>query len=772
MPDREITLTSPLSADQLMFASMEGQDEISTCFAFVLTAVSPDPDLDPARLLGRSVTVSIGAAAPVRHLNAIATDFGFTEMEGDLAQYRATLRPALWLLTLSTSNRIFQNKSAVEIVEDVLRSYPQVKFALRLQRSYPPRDYCVQYGETDLAFVQRLLEHEGIFYFFEHSEDGHLLVLGDDSTRLEPAEDLDEIPWQPDERANFLDGNFIVQWAGTASLRTSKFAHTDYDFEKPSANLLAQAKDADSFSEAKTEAYHYPGNYTAFGRGDDLAGLRVEELQAPRRRASARATAPGLRPGVSFALTDFPRAAENGSYVVLRAGYRMWDGQYQAGMRQPGMGRAEVGCEVTVELQPAALPFRPERRTPRPRMTGPQTAVVVGPAGAEIFTDKYSRVKVQFHWDREGRKDAASSCFMRVSAAWAGAGWGFIQIPRIGQEVIVDFLEGDPDQPLIVGRLYNAEQMPPYPLPGSATQSGWKSNSSPGGGGWNELRFEDKKGAEEVYFQAEKDHTELVKNDETRKIGHDWKEDVGHDAGQSVGHDRQESVGNDKATKVGRHREVNIGVNDTETVGADRSLTVGGDETIHVVGSSGESIDRNHTQTVGIAQMVLVKAGRTDKVGLVESRVVGSHQTLTVGQKRSVRVGGKQAHHVQNDDSTTVVGAQSFKIGKDHATEVGASQTLKVATDQSTSVGGSRAVKVAKDQAHDVTGNVALTSGKTINIEAADEITLKCGDASIMLKKDGTVLVKGNNLTQQASGKITGKADGDMIFTASKIHQN
>ncbi|EYD77450.1 VgrG protein [Rubellimicrobium mesophilum DSM 19309] len=773
MTDREIILKSPLDADRLLFAALDGQDEISRCFAFELEMVSPDPEIEASELLGKPVTISIGRdEAPKRHLNGIVSDFGFVSLAEGFARYRATIRPTLWLSSLSTGNRIFQNKSVVQIVEDVLKDYPQVKFEKRLRKSYPPREYCVQYGESDLDFVQRLLEHEGILYFFEHSEGDHLLVLADESGRLEPAEGLDTLRWQPDERANFQDGDFIVQWTATAAVRTRYYAHTDYDFEKPSANLFTKATAPTSMGNDKTEAYHYPGNYLEFGRGDSLSSVRLQEIQAPRQTAEARATAPGLYAGATFTLTDFPREAENDAYLILRTRYRMWDGQYRTGMRQAGMSRADVGCEIAVDLQPASLPFRPARRTPRPLMKGPQTAVVVGPAGEEIFTDKYSRVKVQFHWDRLGKKDENSSCFVRVSSVWAGSGWGFIQIPRIGQEVIVDFLEGDPDQPIITGRVYNAEQMPPYGLPANATQSGWKSNSSLGGGGWNELRFEDKKGSEEVYFQAEKDHNELIKNDESRNIGHDWKEDVGHDATQAVGHDRAESVGNDKSTKVGRHRTVDIGANDTEHVHANRSLTVDIDETIHVVGNSTENIDKLHTQIVGMAQTVLVKAARSDTVALEEARVVGMDQTNAIGVSRSVTVGTSQSHSIGTDDSTTVGGGQTFQVGKDHASAIGGNQNLNVAGDQATQVDGGRMVKVGKDQGHDVTGNIAVKSGKKIVIEATDEITLKCGDATLVMKKDGTISTKGKDITLDGSGKITGKAGGDMVLKASKINQN
>jgi type VI secretion system secreted protein VgrG len=759
-----ITLESPLGEEVLLFAGLEGEDAISQPFAYELTMFSRDPAIKATDLLGRPLTLSLDQGEQVRQINGIITEFSFVDIGESFARYRAMLRPALWLLSLSRNNRIFQGDSVPQIVEKVLKPHG-ISFDKRgLSKPYPPRDYCVQYGESDLDFVQRLLEHEGILYFFQHGSGEHKLVLSDNSGQLPSAEGLDTLPWSPQQLTGSFSGSFINAWQSVSALRTGKYAHTDYDFEKPSSNLRAQAQDTGPLSASDSELYHYPGHYVAFARGDGLAKLRIEELQAPRQRATAQTTAAGLYSGATFTLADHPRAEENVLQLILRTRYRVWDDQYAPATIRQAAERPMSGWELTLDLQPASIPFRPERRTPRPVMQGPQTAVVVGPSGQEIFTDKYARVKVQFHWDRLNKKNQDSSCWVRVSAAWAGAGWGFIQIPRIGQEVIVDFLEGDPDQPIITGRVYNAEQMPPYGLPGSATQSGWKSNSSPGGGGWNELRFEDKKGSEEVYFQAEKDHNELVKNDETRKIGRDWKEEVVRDATQDVGHDRAETVGNDKSTEVGRHRQVKIGSNDTETVGNNRALTVQNDETIHIVGNSAENIDKNHSQQVQLRQTVIVGIDRSDAVGANEVRVVG--------KDRSVNVGSNQAHVVGGDDSTEVSGGQSFKIGKDQASEVTGNQSLTVGADQSTDVTGSRAVKVGKAQMHDVAQEVGLKSGKAITIEAADQITLKCGDASVVLKKDGTIAIKGKDITLTGSGRISAKASSEMTLKGSKINQN
>ncbi len=770
MTDREISVKTPLPGETLMFNSLEGHDEVSGCFEFRLGLSSSDPDIAPKDLLGKPVTVVVGSDEPHRHFHGIVTDFGFREMRDDLAFYDAVLRPALWLLSLSTDNRIFQNMSVTEIVESVLGEYPKVKFKKQLKKSYPPREYCVQYGESDLAFVQRLMEHEGIFYFFEQEAEGHTLVLCDDSSRLAPGEGLEKIRWQPHLRNAFLTEIAMVGWVPLTSIRTGKYTHTDYDFEKPSSDLMAKTENVLDHDEDAAEAYHYPGRYTEFDRGDGLATTRLADLQAPHRRVRAVASAPGLMSGFSFTLEEFPREVENDKYIILRCEYRVWEGMYEA---RSDDRRLTSGFETRLELQPASLVYRPPLRTPHPQMKGPQTAVVVGPAGEEIFTDKYSRVKVQFHWDREGGNDENTTCFIRVSSAWAGSGWGFIQIPRIGQEVIVDFLEGDPDQPMITGRVYNAEQMPPYSLPGNATQSGWKSNSSPGGGGFNEMRFEDKKGSEHVYFQAEKDHIELVKNDETRTIGHDWVEDVGNDATQTIGNDRTEIVKNDKSVRVDHNRTVSIGDDDHETVGKKRTLIVKGDEEIEVKGDSSETIHGFHTQIVwGGFQNIGVVGFRTDKVGGYEARTVVGFNTHTVGGYRQVTVGGYQKHLVKGNDVTDIKGEQTLKVTKNHSTTIDGDQALKLKGNQSYEITGGRLIKVAKGQTHDVAEDVWIKAGKSMMIEAADSITLKTGDAMIEMKKDGTITIKGKDINIVGSGKINAKADGDVIIKGATVKNN
>ena len=763
---RNITVSTALG-DSLLFAQMEGFDEISQCFLYEVGLISKDINIKAEDILGTPVTITVRTDSAKRYFHGIVAEFSFHEYREDYAHYRAQLRPWLWFLTNRTDNRIFQKKSVVEIIEEVWKPYAHVKVEKRLKKSYPPRDYCVQYRESDLNFVQRLMEHEGIFYHFDHADGEHTLVLSDANASVKDAEGFETVKFRGEAGNVIGQDDVITELLPRASVRSGAYVHTDYDFKKPATDLMTKSEAPKSHEAAKGELYHYPGDYIEVGAGEPMAAIRLEEAQAPHVRVDAAGNVRGLWSGVSFTLEEFEREADNMKYLVLRSDYEMWDDQYRAGMQRQG-----EGFGVRLKLQPQSLAFRPERRTPRPLMSGPQTAVVVGPSGEEIFTDEYSRVKVQFHWDRLGGKDENSSCFVRVSSVWAGSGWGFIQIPRIGQEVIVDFLEGDPDMPIITGRVYNAAQMPPYGLPANATQSGWKSNSSPGGGGWNEMRFEDKKGSEEVYFQAEKDHNELVKNNETRTIGNDFAEDVGHDAKQDIGHDRTETVGNDKSVTVGHDQSTSIGNNDTETVGVNRSLTVGSNETISIGSNSSETIGSNHSQTVALVQTITVGAARVDTVGATETRSVGAAQTMTIGASRDVTVGASESHSVGSDDSWTIGAKRSVSVGSDESMTVGGNQTENVSGDVALKIGKGRATDIANAEMMNVGKDMGVKVGKKFVLDVTDEITLKCGDAQVTMKKDGTITIKGKDISFTASGKINAKADGNVNIKGAKINQN
>lgn len=775
MPNERATVVqTPVGADLLTFTHLVGRDEISRCLAYTVGFVSTDHDIDPLKMLGGPVSVE-GESDPKRWFSGLVSEFRLTRIEDRLAYYEAVVRPWLWFLGNTTDCRIFQNKSVVDIVKDVFKKYSTAEFDLRLQGSYPPREYCVQYDETDLDFVQRLLEHEGILYFFEHDEGKHTLVLADAMSKLKPAPGYEKVPYHFEGQGSRRDVEYITEWIPGSSVRPGAYAHTDYDFKKPGADLMAKSAQPFGHKLAAGENYRQPGAHLEVGRGDSLAAIRREEIQAVHQRIAAVGTVRGLFSGCTFNLDGFPREDQNQEYLVVSAEYRLFDPGYRS--------HTDVDSEnfkVILGVAPTGLPYRPPRITPRPIMRGPQTATVVGPSGQEIFTDKYARVKVQFHWDRLGKKDENSSCFVRVSQTWAGSGWGFIQIPRIGQEVIVDFIEGDPDLPIITGRVYNASQMPPYGLPANATQSGWKSNSSLGGGGYNELMFEDKAGSELVNFQAQKDHHLLIKHDRTKLVQHDQSDRIDHDAKHSVGHNLDEDVGNNKTVKIGVDQTTNIGSNDTETVGANRSLTVMANETIHVVSNSTENIDANHSQTVGIVQTVSVGAARIDSVGASETRSVGGPQANTIGASRSVTVGAAQSHDIGAGDTwnigagqnVTVAAGQDVTIGADQSFAVGAGRSATVGKDDVTEIGGSHGLKIAKGTEIEAGEDGLIKIGKDLVIEAGDSIIIKCGSAAIGLKKDGTISIEGKDISINGSGKINVKASSDITMKGSQIKQN
>lgn len=772
---RAALVQTPVGAELLTFTHLVGRDEISRCLAYTVGFVSTNADIDPLKMLGGVVSIE-GESDPKRWFSGLIAEFRLTRIEDRLAYYEAIVRPWLWFLGNTTDCRIFQDKTAVEIVEEIFSKYGGIaKFEKRLQGSYPPREYCVQYDESDLDFVQRLLEHEGIMYFFEHAEGEHKLILADAMSKLKPAPGYETVLYQFEGQGSRRDVEYITEWIPGSAVRPGAYAHTDYDFEKPAADLMAKSAQPFGHKQAAGENYRHPGAHLEVGRGDSLAAIRREEIQAPHMRIAAVGTVRGLFSGCTFKLDGFPRKDQNKEYLVVSAEYRLFDPGYRAGVDTDG-----ENFKVVLGVAPTSVPYRPPRITARPIMRGPQTATVVGPSGEEIFTDKYARVKVQFHWDRLGKKDQKSSCFVRVSQTWAGSGWGFIQIPRIGQEVIVDFIEGNPDLPIITGRVYNASQMPPYGLPGNATQSGWKSNSSKGGGGYNELMFEDKAGSELVNFQAQKDHHLLIKHDRNKTVQHDQSDRIDHDAKHSVGHNLDEDVGNNKTVKVGVDQTTDIGSNDTETVGKNRSLTVGVDETINIGSNSTETIGANHTQTVAIVQTITVGAARIDTVGAAEQRSVGGPQMNDIGATRSMTVGAGQSHTIGASDTwqisadqTVQTGAdQVFKIGGAHSTEIAKERGAKVGEDDSTEIGGARSTKVAKKDMLDIGEDGLIKVAKGMTITAGEQIIFNCGSSSITLKKDGEITISGKDIIVKASGKVNVKASSDITMKGSEIKQN
>jgi type VI secretion system secreted protein VgrG len=413
--------------------------------------------------------------------------------------------------------------------------------------------YCVQYRETDFDFVCRLLEEAGIYFYFTHEADKHTMVLADSYGAHQAIPGYDGLKFARAAHGGTWADESVSSWTAGGEIASSKVVLQDFDFEKTSnclsGGLLASANVAAGFSQAAYERFDYPGDYTVSGAGNALARARIESLHGQCERIDADTNARGLYPGGLFTLTDHPRDDQNRDYLVTFARYELVGNQYES-----GSGGFECRCRIGAIGK--EHPYRPLPVTVRPVVRGPQTAMVVGKAGEEIWTDKYGRIKVQFHWDRVGASDEKSSCWVRVAQGWAGKGWGAMSLPRIGMEVVVSFLEGDPDRPLVTGCLYNSDAMPPYELPADQTKSTVKSRSSKQGEGFNELRFEDKKGSEEVFMHAERDFLRVVKNNDALKVGFETADkgdqtiDIKNDQLLTIGHDQTVKIDGKQAVKV------------------------------------------------------------------------------------------------------------------------------------------------------------------------------------------------------------------------------
>ncbi len=502
--------------EELHVIRFKGREALSRLFRVELELAAEDAELDFEQFVGKAgVLTLLEEEEEPRYFHGVVSRFEQWETGIRLTTYHVTLEPKIRYLEHRHNCRIFQHKNVQDIVEKILKeagiSSDEYRFVL--QSTPPQREYCVQYRESELNFISRLLEEEGIFYFFEHKEDKHILVMGDSPSAHMPIEGESKIKFHPTYHGQVNDEH-VYRFRYAEEVRPGKVSLKDYNFKKPLLDLKGE-KPAEKNTEL--EIYDYPGLFDNPGRGADLSKVRLQERQVKRKIGHGAATCFRFVPGFLYTLEEHPRESFNKKYLLTHL---------DTNAAQPQVLEEEStdegsSYENLFKCIPFDVPYRPVMRIPKPVVEGSQTAMVVGPKGEEIYTDEHGRIKVQFHWDREGRMDEKSSCWIRVSQLWAGRGWGAVYLPRIGQEVIVDFLEGDPDRPIITGRVYHGTNRVPYALPAEKTKSTVKSDSSKGGGGFNELRFEDKKSREQIFIHAEKDYDLRVKNDRKEYIGDD-----------------------------------------------------------------------------------------------------------------------------------------------------------------------------------------------------------------------------------------------------------
>jgi type VI secretion system secreted protein VgrG len=616
--ERLISVKTALGEDVLLLEALSGEEAMSQLFQFTLYLVSDDRSVSFGSIVGKPATVEIETQDGTRYISGVISDFSQGSATR-LCRYQARLVPWLWNLTRTADCRIFQDKTVPEIIEQIFEDLGYSSgndYKLKLTGTYEPRTYCVQYRETDFDFVSRLMEEEGIFYFFEHSADGHVMVLGDSAQACPPCPEDSGFTYGPERGEVRTDA--VTSWVYEQEVCPAEYTHTDYNFETPSTDLKVSAPTvAEVGRNDKLEIYDYPGEYLERAEGDRYAKLRMEEQETTHTVIEGTSTCRPFVTGHVFDLTDHYRADFNGSYVLTSVAH-------QASSNIVG---DDASYSNTFTRIPKDVPFRPPRVTPRPFVRGLQTAVVVGKDGEEIWTDKYGRIRVQFHWDREGEKDENSTCWLRVAQPWAGKQWGAHFWPRIGHEVLVAFLEGDPDRPIVIGSLYNAENMPPYEMPDHQTRSGVKTRSTKDGDSetFNELRFEDKKDEEEIYFHAERDFNRVVENNDTLRVGFD-KQDDG---------DQEIEIFNNQTLKIGT-QDCKEGSQEVE-IWKDQKVTIGNAQS-----NGGQEVtiwkDRDVTISMGNDILNVQKGNQTTKIDLGKSETEAMQSIeLKVGQS-SIKV--------------------------------------------------------------------------------------------------------------------------------------
>src|SRR3954465_5217203 len=603
---RAISVETALGPDALLLESFEGKESIAGGFKYTLGLLAKDPGISAAKVIRTLATVKMGQAdGSERVINGLISRFVQLDQAEGLTVYEAEIRPWYWFLSLTSDYCIWQNKSIPEIVKAVCAQQGFTDLLFKCVKAHKPHEYRVQYGETHLDFITRLMEEEGIFWFAEHDGKKCNMVVADDNSVAKTA-----IKLRLSTIAHDTEDETVLSWFNVSQdVRPGKYTHMDYNFETPSTQLKGQHGGKDP-----SEVVEFPGGFGTRDDAEPLATLRYQEIVAEQVEAEGAGRCRALKAGSKIEVSKHPNRALNTAYLITSVKQSAKLGDFRTG------GDPGLAFKSSFTAIPFDTPYKPERSTDLPRAYGYESAVVVGPKGEEIFTDNYGRVKVQFFWDRRGRKDDKSSCWVRVSTGWAGKGWGVITPPRIGQEVLVAFLNGDPEDPIIVGRVYNAEQMPPYALPGNKTQSGIKTRSTLGGtpDNFNEIRFEDKKGSEQLFIHAEKNQDIEVENDETHWVGHDRTKTIDNDETTLVKRDRTETVDHDETITVHGKRTEVVDKDETITIHMNRTETVDKDETVKILGSRSMSVSKSEDLSVTLQ--------RTHTVGINETISVGAAQ--------------------------------------------------------------------------------------------------------------------------------------------------
>ncbi len=678
-----------------------GNEAISGLFEFGIQLVSEDPEIDVDSIVGQRATLTIRHDAGERKVYGIISRFEQGSEADNITPYFVELVPEVWLLTQQFGCRIHQQITIPNIIETVLTDagIPSDLFRIAVNATYPERDYCVQYRESDWNFICRLMEEEGIFYFFEHGDDGCVMVIGDADSTHTPIEADDTVVYR-ERSGTVAAAEAVYEYRYSQEIRPGTVRYRDYNFETPSLDM---EKEVEAPRDDNLVVYDYPGNYLEPDAGEQRATLGLEIVQARRILGLGQSMCRRFIPGYKFTLDEHPQSNFNREYLLTWV--RHTGAQPHGG---PGRG-GHFEYHNEFRCIPSDVPFRPARKTPKPVVEGTQTAIVTGPDGEEIWPDEHGRVKIQFHWDREGQNDENSSCWVRVSQLWAGAGWGAMFIPRIGHEVIVDFLEGDPDQPIIIGRVYHGDNTPPYSLPDDKTKSTIKSDSSLGHDGSNEIRFEDAAGSEEVYIHAQKDMNESIENNMSTTVGGNQT--------VSVTGDRTKSVDGDETTTVKGDR--------TETVqDGDEKVTISsGDRTTDI--NTGDNTRTTHTGD----DVINVNTGDSTLNVLTGSRIVNVN---TTDDTRNILTG----NHTIN-----------VNTGNANLNVLTGNRTIAVNTGDYEVTAGAGNIKLEATTNIEATATAeVIVNGLKIGLTGSTEVQISCGGSNIKLEPAKITLSGGGGM--------------------------
>ncbi|WP_213794032.1 type VI secretion system Vgr family protein [Klebsiella aerogenes] len=637
-------ITVQLPVEGLLFWKLSGHEAMSEMFELSLTLLGSDARLDRSKLLGQPVTVTIPTqnALSSRYFNGKITRVAVSAVELSgirYAAYQLIVEPDLWPMKRDRNLRIFQGQTVPQIINTLLSEY-QVNVEDKLNGSYRVWDYCVQYQESSFAFISRLMELEGIAYHFRHEAGKHTMVLTDSATQHQPVSGYETIPYHQTASGGITTEEGIGQWALEDSVTPGIYSLDDYDFRKPNAWLFQARQNPASPSPGSIDVYDWPGRFVDHGHGEFYARIRQERWQVEHQQIQASATAVGIAPGATFTLTNAPFFSDNGEYLTTAADYLFEENSYASG------GNSDISHQIHFRVIPSSVVYRPAQVTDWPRTYGPQTAKVVGPEGESIWTDRYGRIKVKFHWDRHAKGDDTSSCWVRVSSAWAGQGFGGVQIPRVGDEVVIDFINGDPDRPIVTGRVYNEASMPPWDLPGDATRMGFMTRSKDGNiDNSSFLFFEDNPGNESVEMHSEKDMKISVENDKHVNIDGCRTTTIGKEQSDTVVGDSSFHYQKKRTTTVDDVEQINLNKTEIINIKEGRELTISaGGEVNNITGTQKTKIDKGDQSTTIVTgkQELFINAG-------------GRNAEIKNGDRLIVSSGGQHTE-ITGDVNTTING--------------------------------------------------------------------------------------------------------------------